>query len=319
MTRRNTTRKIGLAVGSLILSLAAAEVVARQVYEPVLTFENFVRWQDQEFVPPLNKLGFREEPVLGVPKAARRVLMLGDSFTWGHGLYDAQDRFSDLVEARFNNEANDVDIHVYNAAVPATNPTQWSRYVTRILPIYDARCVFAIFFLRDGTKLATSIKFHSDKIAEIRKRHHSALYDASYLVRTLVDHSIAREFSEWYQGEFRKAYLGNRKETRMWRSAQVHLRKIRNECARRDIPFHLVVFPLLLDLDDYGFGDVEAEIKRFADEDEIPFFSLTPGFVGLRAEDLWVSASNQHPNAEGHRIAADTLYPYFFEAVSSAR
>jgi lysophospholipase L1-like esterase len=32
-----------------------------------------------------------------------------------------------------------------------------------------------------------------------------------------------------------------------------------------------------------------------------------PAFLGRKDKDLWVSASDPHPNAEGHRILAETL------------
>lgn len=319
MGHQASLRRIALAATSLLVALGAAEGVARLTYSPVLTFDDFVPWQDQEFTPPLNHLGLREGPIKDLPEETQRVLMLGDSFTWGHGLPDAADRFTDLMEARYNAEEEGDKVHTYNAAVPGTSPVQWSRKMPRVMSEYDADCVFAVFFLRDGTRLATSIEFHRDKIEEIKRRHHSALYDLSYLVRTIVDRDIAHEFSEWYQGEFINAYLGAENETRMWQRVQGHLRKIQSQCRLADIPFHLVIFPILLDLDDYRFGGIEAEIERFADEAEIACFSLTPGFIGQRAEDLWVSPSNQHPNAAGHQIAADTLYPYFLNVVRGMR
>jgi hypothetical protein len=81
-------------------------------------------------------------------------------------------------------------------------------------------------------------------------------------------------------------------------------------CASLGIPFHLVLFPLLFDLESYAFADVEAEIGRFAADAGLPVFSLTPGFLGQDARSLWVSRFDQHPNEEGHEIAAKTLLPY---------
>jgi hypothetical protein len=68
--------------------------------------------------------------------------------------------------------------------------------------------------------------------------------------------------------------------------------------------------------DNYPFYDVEEEISRFAEEANIPVFSLTSGFIGKNAADLWVSANDQHPNEQGHIIAADTLLPYVLDVIS---
>lgn len=71
-----------------------------------------------------------------------------------------------------------------------------------------------------------------------------------------------------------------------------------------------------MNLDRYRFDQVEAEISRFADEHAIPAFSWRPDFAEKKATELWVGAGDQHPNAQAHRIAADTLYPYLVMALS---
>jgi lysophospholipase L1-like esterase len=73
---------------------------------------------------------------------------------------------------------------------------------------------------------------------------------------------------------------------------------------------------LLFDFDDYRYFDIEREIERFAEEEGIPVASLTSGFLGRDAESLWVASNDQHPNEEGHRIAADTLYPHIQAMIS---
>ena len=75
-------------------------------------------------------------------------------------------------------------------------------------------------------------------------------------------------------------------------------------------------FPLLFDFDDYRYFDIERGIERFAEEEGIPVASLTSGFLGRDAESLWVASNDQHPNEEGHRIAADTLYPHIQAMIS---
>ncbi len=99
---------------------------------------------------------------------------------------------------------------------------------------------------------------------------------------------------------------------------QEALLEIDARCRRVGVPFHLVVFPLLFELDDYAFHDVEAEIERFAERSRIPHFSLTPAFLGREDHALWVASNDQHPNAEGHAIAAERLLPYVRDAVIDA-
>jgi hypothetical protein len=80
----------------------------------------------------------------------------------------------------------------------------------------------------------------------------------------------------------------------------------------------LIIFPVLFRLDEnYLFYEVEQEIIRFANEANMPVYSLTDGFMGHVDKSLWVSANDQHPNEKAHLIAAETLLPYVKQVINS--
>ena len=128
-----------------------------------------------------------------------------------------------------------------------------------------------------------------------------------------------REFSNQMQARLEAAYLGSDREQAEWRKQRGFLLEIAEACRELGIPFHLVIFPILSELEDYRFGAVEDAIADFAREHGIPVFSLTPAFLGRDARSLWVAHNNQHPNEEGHRIAGDMLFPYVEEQIPAAR
>ncbi len=249
-----------------------------------------------------------------------RVLFLGDSFTQGAGLEDLQDRFSVVLERRINGELEEAGarrrLNIFNAGIGGSYPVDWSRYMQRIAPVYRPNIVFAIFFLRDGTSFPTSLYLNRAEIDPIRSKYRDKpAYDGSAILRFLYHKLAWREYSELFKQKMKSAYVGAREDTVTWRKQQKALLRIAKACKLEGIPFHLAIFPMLLDLDDYEFFDVEEEISRFAQSNDIPVFSLTPGFLGKHDRSLWVSATNQHPNAEGHRIAAETLYPHLRAAI----
>ena len=309
--RRTRLLLAGLAAAA---GLVAAESVARATYRPTLELGEVVEWERKGFTPRPDALGFREAPVPreAFAEEATRVLFLGDSFTFGYGVDDGSLRFSDVIERDFAESSPTGGlVHIYNAGVSGTYPTHWIGYLRELLPVYRPEHVVAVFFLRDGTLLGTSLRFNEAKIEEIRERHTGGpLYEMSYLARTFLDRRVARDFTQWYLGEFERSYLGDEEQTSTWRDMQVVLGRMDRLCKREGIDFSLVIFPMLFDLDDYRFEAVEREIERFCDESGIRHFSLTPGFLGREASELWVSQDDQHPNAAGHALAAATLRPY---------
>jgi len=318
-----------IALISLGVSLGIAEAVARIVYVPPLEFdeENFIPYPETgRYTPRLNALGFREDEPgdAATDPEVFRILFLGDSFTFGSGVDRGEDRFTDLVEVRLNEDsargAGPARYHVYNAGVGSSRPVGWVRYLRRLLPSYEPDMVVAVFFLRDGTDLCTSLRCHRETIRRIKVRYAVRFgYDASYLARYFYGRLIVRDFSEHYRETVMSSYLGTDDERETWEKQQVALRKIQRICERRGIDFQLIVFPLLFDLDRYPYQSVEDEILGFAAEAGIPAFSLLEGFRGRDARALWVAENDQHPNEDGHRIAAETLLPYLREAISARK
>jgi lysophospholipase L1-like esterase len=250
-----------------------------------------------------------------------RVLFLGDSFTQGAGLDNLDDRFSNVLARRINDDlerAGGSDrVDIFNGGIGGSNPVHWIRYFQRIVPTYKPHIVFAIFFLRDGAPIPTSLFLNRAEIDPIRaKFHEKPGYSQSAVLRFLYNKLAWREYGDQFKRRLIASYVGTPEQTVTWRQRRPALLQIARACQSMGIPFHLVIFPILLNLDDYEFSDVEDEISRFAQSNGIPVFSLTSGFLGKDDRSLWVSPVNQHPNADGHRIAADTLQPYLRDAIA---
>ena len=283
---------------------------------------NFLR--NGVYTPPLNSLGFREEELSEswFEPNVKRVLFLGDSFTFGHGVENGDALFPSLVEGRLNSTLeDDVVYHFYNSGRPGTEPRRWFTYFNELLPVYQPDTVVAVFFLRDGTELCTSLWCYEEQIEEIKSQYMNRwLYKNSHIARLWFNTQIANDFSSFYANEMINSYLGDGEETAVWEEQQDYLLQIRDLATAEELDFHIVIFPVLYDLNnDYPFAEIDEEIIRFANDNQIPVYPLTDGFMGHNAVDLWVSSSDQHPNEAGHQIAADTLYPYMLEILSGTQ
>ncbi|MGB0716976.1 MAG: hypothetical protein ACPGXK_13930, partial [Phycisphaerae bacterium] len=59
----------------------------------------------------LNDVGCRDKQWTREKKAARRIAFIGDSYTYGWGIIDPADRFSDLIGKKFSSEgSNSVEV-----------------------------------------------------------------------------------------------------------------------------------------------------------------------------------------------------------------
>jgi hypothetical protein len=115
----------------------------------------------------------------------------------------------------------------------------------------------------------------------------------------------------YYTERFHEAYFGPGDATLEWQRAQADIAAIAREARAAGIPVGLVIFPVLIDLDDdYHFRDICDAVAAFGAAEGLPTFSLLPAFLGRNGPDLWVSDSDQHPNARAHAIAAEALAPF---------
>jgi hypothetical protein len=322
----------GLLVLSALISLCLVELFFRIVHDPRSELSAAAVWESQRLDPDVaqhqsrTEIGgtsFLEDPldpeIFGEDFV--RILFLGDSFTEGGGIPNSEDRFSDLIESRLNRDAardqGPYRFHIFNAGKQGTEPERWFGYARVLLPVYRPHAVFAVFFLRDGTDLGTSLKFNKALVRGIKKRYDDMyLYDHSYAMRFIVNRLVWRDFTAEYKRILTLSYLGPEAERKTWEIQKDFLLEISAICEAEAISFHLVIFPLLFDLKHYAFHEVEDEIAGFARGHGISVFSLTPGFLGHDDHTLWLSNNNQHPNQKGHRIAAETLLPFLEAAIA---
>lgn len=100
----------------------------------------------------VNEDGFRGSPFRPVPSGRPRLLMVGDSFTWGASARPITESFPDLVER--------AGYHVCNGGIPGTAPNHYRRivekYIGRLKPGAVVVCLYTGNDLRGDPDLLVS-------------------------------------------------------------------------------------------------------------------------------------------------------------------
>ena len=297
-------------VGSA-LAVLAAEIVSRLTYTAPW-YDRLLQEQTDEpskTSERRNSLGLRDEDYpREKPAGTRRILIIGDSVTYGYGVKDDDAPFPERLERALHEEGRAVEI--LNAGIPGTLTTEWLQLFTIVERSFDPDAVVLVFFLRDGTRTAAKSFFDSIR-NELEARHEESwIYRASYLVRHFRDLRDRDHFSRTYSQAIDDSYLGNAEQTAEWEIAKQNILDIRERARARGIQTVVVVFPILVELNvHYPFARVCDTIVTFCRENAIRVLDLRAAFEGRDAPDLWVSPLDQHPNAAAHAIAAEALLP----------
>jgi lysophospholipase L1-like esterase len=98
----------------------------------------------------INALGFRDSRDYALAKAPGtfRILVLGDSVTFGHGAL-GDTTYPYLFEQRLKQWRPDINWEVWNLGVPGYNTTQELKYLERVGPSYQPDLVIVGFYEND--------------------------------------------------------------------------------------------------------------------------------------------------------------------------
>lgn len=226
---------------------------------------------------------FRDEPTPGT----RRILMLGDSLTFGWGVPLARTtpkRLESLYRAAGER------VEVLNAGVGNYNTAMEVESFVVDGHRYHPDTVLLAYFINDAEPTPT---YRSDFLTE-----HSLAWafvtdrlDAS--ARTL---GARQGWADYYRALYRDDAAG-------WRQARAAMRRLGDRCRVDALRCALVYQPELHDTAGDPFRDVREAVLRAAADAGLETIDLQNTVRGHRPEALWVTPDDAHPNG-----AADALY-----------
>ncbi len=313
-------RKIALLFFSITIAFVIGEAVCRMRY----TKPWYVRLVEEQHQGDwkkdlrTNSLGLRDYDYSTTkPPDTKRVFILGDSFTFGHGVGDNAAIFPERLEKelnlRFAKEGERIEI--LNGGIPGSLTHQWVALLSRAKDEFTPDVILIVFFLRDGTRESSMGSFFRPIREEIKARNErSFLYQYSYIFRTLQEYRDRMNLARRYSRKLYDSYFGDADQTQEWKEAQKNLLMIKEAGEEINAKVALVVFPILVELNArYPFKEICDTIVRFGESNGLPTHDLLPAFMGKHGPDLWVSSFDQHPNAEAHGIASNSILPFLEE------
>jgi lysophospholipase L1-like esterase len=270
----------------------------------------------ERFIPfTTNSLGYRGKEI--PPKSEKfRILCLGDSFLMGKDVADEETlpvHLENLLEGQ---------AEVLNAGCGGWNTTQeYYDFQERGFALKpDLVLLFYVFNDAHYRKKMSPWRRVKESIVL-----HSAFY--RYLLTRWIQFEAGWQAQVQLVGEkeeegnlaVQEAKMMNWNEdfqdgSKGWEESQRSLRRLKERCQSVQIPFKIVLFPYLVQLDEhYPFHAVHEALQKFCHQEEIPFLDLFPYYKGRSTLDLWVGQKDSHPNATGQKIAAEAVYQEFFK------
>lgn len=264
------------------------------------------RWFTRHMEDEKNENGFRDRHELTtyVAGGKKRIIFLGDSFTAGHGVERMEDRFTDRIGARLEQEQPGKFL-IANLAIPAYDAMQVTQLAKNELlkKHYDMAACIYVYNLNDVDRF-------DPQTAESLKAIESSeptffLFRDTYLLNWLYFRFIAFRAagSASYYENLRRSYEGQ-----PWLAARDLIKDLHDNCKAQGVDFRMVIFPFVRDVgENYPFRPAHARIVDFCKAEKIPVLDLEPVFRTHAKENLCVSRFDAHPNERAHAIAAEAI------------
>jgi hypothetical protein len=165
----------------ILFAIVIVEILARFFYQEPW-YEKLEKGQrrSEKYQYTRNEDGLRDmDYPLRKPSRGRRVLILGDSFTFGLGVPNDEDTFPAILEITMNKQMVHSSINrieVLNGGISGSLPSNWLRVYKKVSAKFDPDIVLIVFFLRDGTYLKVRKEFLKPILDEITRKNHLSFY-----------------------------------------------------------------------------------------------------------------------------------------------
>ncbi len=261
----------------------------------------------------LNAWGLRE-PWDSLPEADHRfrIVFLGDSIVFGYGI-EREVSFCFLLGGMMATSRPE-GVRTINMGYWGTAPA-WQ--LEKYLELKDKIRAGVVVHVVYPNDLEIYMHRRLDEIYRIRDGD-LCVGEASFVLR-YAERTI-RYWAAWKRTiDYLRGGRNSEERRRAWAKLKLDVRACRQVVEDGGASYALVLFPWLVRLDDYDLHDVHDTMRAFASELGVPYLDLLEVFAGRDAESLRVSLANEHPNALGHRLAAERIERFLRDEVLPLR
>jgi lysophospholipase L1-like esterase len=255
-----------------------------------------------------NWQGLRDRDRFAKRPGATRVLVMGDSYTWGYAVAE-NEAFPQTAE-RLLTERGYPDIEVINGGIPDYNSRQERQLLERLMPIYRPDAVFVSYVVNDAEPSTAMPTPPEETYRHARSWFLAELEEVAN--RRLFRSRVFRSKKNTVDGNYLNGFA---EDSLKWRDSKQAIREMRELCAAARIPFAVLILPDFTQSfdDQYAWQPIHEAVIGWGREMGVPVFDLLIPFRGEDHVPLMVPWDG-HPNAEAHRRIAEFLVARILES-----
>ena len=238
------------------------------------------------------------------PDGVYRILLLGDSMTFGWGAR-YEDTYAKVLEKMLNESPPDGHqrFEVINTGVGNYNTVQEVAYFKQYGVQYEPDMVILGYYINDAEPIPRP------KGGWLAR--HSYLYVATSSFIGAFGRKM--ESGPSWLSYYQKLYKDDQPA---WQACQQAIRDLITTCQETRMALTIFLVPELHSPQDYPFLEIQGKIETIAHEGNVPTVDPRTRLPAVDPLDLWVSPGDAHPNATAHRVFAEALFEHVTQQLS---
>lgn len=310
--------------GALDLDLSDPSLrakLARRLSNPA---EFLAHWQETPHAVSFgfNAQGFRERPLVPKSASTRRIVVIGDSFTAGHGLPNALS-YPRLLEVRLQRQyEHELDVDPLKESIEVLNLGRGDidlpgilRTAKLALRTLDPDVLVYGYFMNDPVPTlsrAQESPIHdmldagwgaleqSTTMTRIGQSEHGWSRVVDLSKRFLADRKLTASTIRWYQ---------RLHEREAWKPTLERIVAMSNAAHTQDARFVLLLLPLPFEIADSPFAEAHRQMRESASQAGVEVVDALPALALQSDDDLRLHPRDLHPSPLYTRVVADLLAP----------
>ena len=262
-----------------------------------------------------NSEGFRDsERTLEKPPGTFRIMVVGDSVTFGSGVRNVEDVYPQRLQSILDRAMPSVDIEVINAALKGWSTQQQLDFLTEKGWAYSPDVLVLGYYLNDPetpeTKEAVSRAAENALILPYPYGKYLyatsfTFYIATQRLNTLLPSIFGYRFP-WKDHDYIE-HIHNAENLVDHRRI---LERLMDGAAQHKTPMVVLLFPHMFAVrnDPYPYQRMHEHVRETAESKGVTVIDLLEPLRASSIEDFTVSQFDGHPNEAVHEVAAEKLF-----------
>lgn len=248
-----------------------------------------------------------------------RLVVSGDSFTWGQGVYPADKRYTERVDLMLNGPEGKGSTEVINVGICGFNlPNHYKflHFIDAIEPDY----VLYQWFTNDMDLKPDFKQYKTKHLISNRDIHtwlwkNSALY---YLLQRTYGSMQRSDGEKKSYSQYLIDSMGDPQSKKV-KKAKDLLGRFIDHHKKKGRDMGIVLFPSFYGpMDAYQLGFLHDYVLEVCAEKNIECLDLRESYRDVEHKKLWANVFDPHPSSLAHEIAADAIFKFFGPGWQSA-